>query len=678
LWATSYGPLILLKMKSEALIYVPSDTPEAMTMATRKIAGVPQIVRGIMTLAEAGLSRCTLLIAESQRSQIRRFLSRYREERVPKIEMISYDEPYRVSPDLILRIGQGMAKRCLLINANLLFEHKLVSMIRNLALRQGETLLCRAGAHPLPLYEITPAAWESLGGFTSERPRSIESCIARLLEVSRCRVVQKPPEMGTFLVNHLQDRFVAEKFLSESIRHSTSGPVAKYVNKRFSLPVSLILAKLWISPHVITGANILIGLFSGVLVADGHRYGIILLGALLFQMASIVDGCDGEVAKLTFRCSKFGQFIDSVSDNLSLGSFMTGLIAGYWRQTHSPVAFIVGASMLLGTSATLFWMIRYLKKNTASASLVTFDKEYLQHLAHQPRWLLAFIRYGKYTLKKDVFSFMFLCSAIAGALYWWLFIAAFGTMVSATILTYLNLRGQPAQARVNRAPGLKPHRRKSRMDGPKLADKEVIVFDFDGTVVDSMNTFADLAAEVMPKYYPVNASIARSMYLNTSGVPFFQQLELLFPNHQANATASEEFERRKLDTYFERPLFTDVLETVHHLKKRGIKTAVSSNNFQHLVESFVTRTGITFDLVLGYKTNFEKGQEHFAYIERRLGIGREAMAFVGDSIKDGERAMHCGVEFIGKEGIFSRDQFTERFPGARIISTLSELKELIP
>ena len=225
------------------------------------------------------------------------------------------------------------------------------------------------------------------------------------------------------------------------------------------------MAKLWISPHAITAVNIIIGLFSGVLIADGHRYGVILLGAVLFQIASIVDGCDGEVAKLTFRSSKFGQFIDSLSDNLSLGSFMAGLIAGYWRQTHSSTAFIVGAVMILGASITLFWMIRYLKKNTASASLVTFDREYLQKLAHQPAWLLTFIRYGKYTLKKDVFSFMFLCSAAVGVLYWWLFITAFGTTVSAAILTYLNLKGQLARAKVSRTVGLAPNRRESHHHG---------------------------------------------------------------------------------------------------------------------------------------------------------------------------------------------------------------------
>jgi phosphatidylglycerophosphate synthase len=437
-------------MKSEALIYVPSDTPEAMWMATRKVAGVPLIVRNVMTLAQAGIKKCTLLIVESQREKIEHFLAHYRKERLPQIDMIGYDEPYRVSPNIVRTIGEQMAPEFILVNANLLFETQLIDMIRSMEPAGEDILLCQAGAHPIPIYGVTNSAWGKLLDFTTDRPRSIQSCLAQLLESNRCKIAHKPPEVSTFLVSHLKERIVAEKFLAENIRLSTGGPIAKYINKRISLPISLILSKMWISPNAITAVNIVIGLFSGVFVADGYRYSVILLGAILFQIASIVDGCDGEVAKLTFRTSKFGQYIDTLSDNLSLCSFLIGMVAGYWRHTHSFVAFYVGGMMFLTTGITLFWMIRYLKQNTKSASLVTFDKEYLQKLQNQPKALLLLIKYGKYLLKKDVFSFMFLCSAVAGILYWWLYATTLGTTAGAIILTYLGLQTIWKESRVKK------------------------------------------------------------------------------------------------------------------------------------------------------------------------------------------------------------------------------------
>lgn len=440
-------------MKSEALLYVPSDTPEAMVVATMKVAGVPLIVRGLMTLAGAGIESVTLLVAETQREKIERFLERYDQRVLPEINIIPYDEPYRVSPRVAQTLAAGANHDVFLINANLIFDTDVVNTLRSFSVRGREMLSCQEGAHGVPIMKITRSQLSELVDFTATEPRSIESCIKYLKESSDIRPIEKPSTSNTFLVRRPRERLVAEKFLAESIRLSTSGPIARYLNKRISLPISLFLSKLWISPNTITVVNIVIGLFSGVFAADGHRYDVILLGAALFQAASIVDGCDGEVAKLTFRTSKFGQYIDSISDNLSLGSFFTGLIAGYWRSTHSHVAFVTGAVLLASTAVTFFWMVRYLKRNTDSASLVTYDKEYLQKLSNLPGWLASFIKYGKYTLKKDMFSFLFFVFALFGVLYWWLFIAAFGTMVAATTLTYLNLRAAVAR-RATRDAGL--------------------------------------------------------------------------------------------------------------------------------------------------------------------------------------------------------------------------------
>ncbi len=459
-------------MKSRALLYVPSDTPEAMSAATLKVAGVPLIVRGVMTLQLAGIEHCTLLVAAPQREKIERFLDRYRERTLPEIDIVEYEEPYRVSPSLIARISASVEERLLLVNANLIFDKELIAAIRALPVAPGRVLLAKDGAHRIPAMDASREAMLALTAFTAGRPCSIESCLNRLAEQAQERTAALPAGSNLFLLRSHRQRYVAEKSLAEAIRHSTPGPVAKHLNKRISLPISMVLCKLWVSPHTITVFNILIGLFSGVFVADGHSYWHILFGALLFQAASIIDGCDGEVAKLTFRCSKFGQYIDSLSDNLSLGSFITGLIAGYWRSTHSYVAFAVGAVLLVNLGITFFWMIRYLSQHTQSASLATFDKDYLSKLSRGPRWLLLFIRYGKYTLKKDVFSFLFLLFAIAGVLYWWLFITAFGVTLSALTLTYLNLR-QMASAEPRPCGSPIPDPR-SRIPDPRSRPEELL------------------------------------------------------------------------------------------------------------------------------------------------------------------------------------------------------------
>lgn len=211
----------------------------------------------------------------------------------------------------------------------------------------------------------------------------------------------------------------------------------------------------------------------------------------------------------------------------------------------------------------------------------------------------------------------------------------------------------------------------------KFKAKKICLFDFDGTIVDSMNAFADIAAQVIEDYYGTPRNVARKQYLDTSGIPFFQQLDILYPNNNLNLLASKRFEKEKLKGYLETPLLPTVVETTSWLNKNGILTAVSSNNFQNLVDEFVEKRGLRFDMVLGYRENFAKGKDHFLYIIKEKNLKKTDLIFVGDSIKDGERAQGFKIDFVGKIGIFRAEEFKKHFPNVPTIGELSELKEII-
>ncbi|MFH1652774.1 MAG: CDP-alcohol phosphatidyltransferase family protein [Pseudomonadota bacterium] len=434
-------------MLREAIIYVPTSTPEAMSVAVKKVAGVPLIVRGIMTLASQGFESITLLIPQSHQPSIERFLKRYREKRVPKIHYSQYGEPYCVTTDNINDLTSNSNGDVLLINSNILFDPKMVAKISARKDFQDEVVGIKSPIKPQPILRINRKSFEKLLEFVTQKPRGIESCIEYLTK-EMTSFVRISEDLQPFLITGNSDVLEAQNYLTEKIRLATSGPIAKYINKKISLPVSLVLSKLWISPHAITVVNIVIGVFSGVFIADGSHYWMILFGAFLYQLASITDGCDGEVAKLTFRASKFGQYLDSISDNLTLGSMMTGLIAGYWRQTHSPIAFYLGGMMVISAFAIFFFMIRFLKCHTNSASLVTYDKEFIERLSKKYNpILLRVVHYSKFLLKKDMMSFIIFVLAVFGLLYYWLYVCAFGGAASALMICYLDHSERVAPSR---------------------------------------------------------------------------------------------------------------------------------------------------------------------------------------------------------------------------------------
>ena len=75
------------------------------------------------------------------------------------------------------------------------------------------------------------------------------------------------------------------------------GYVAAHLNRRLSVPISARLARTRITPTQITVISFLIALVGAACFAVG-RHWTAVIGALLVQLSSVVDGCDGELARL--------------------------------------------------------------------------------------------------------------------------------------------------------------------------------------------------------------------------------------------------------------------------------------------------------------------------------------------------------------------------------------------
>lgn len=208
-----------------------------------------------------------------------------------------------------------------------------------------------------------------------------------------------------------------------------------------------------------------------------------------------------------------------------------------------------------------------------------------------------------------------------------------------------------------------------------MTGKRAYLFDFDGTLVDTMQGFADIAADVISAHHPeISFDEARREYLRTSGNPFFKQLEMILPGYSLNYKMSEIFEERKVDGFFKSTFSDDVRCTIESLRSRGDIAGVASNNFQELIDRFVEREGLAFDVVLGFREGFEKGKDHFDYVIDRFSLERGDLTFVGDSLKDAEKAFENNIKFIGVCGTFRRDDFLRI---RNDIITIHSLKEIL-
>ncbi|NLU10650.1 MAG: HAD family hydrolase [Tepidanaerobacter acetatoxydans] len=208
--------------------------------------------------------------------------------------------------------------------------------------------------------------------------------------------------------------------------------------------------------------------------------------------------------------------------------------------------------------------------------------------------------------------------------------------------------------------------------------QKVVLFDFDGTVVNSMGELAVWASELINKYYELAIPIAKELYLRTSGLSFHEQMEIMFPNGNKNKVIVNAFESKKEREFMNHKVFPDAPEVFKYLKNKGYIVGISSSNMPHIIKKFLKGQGVDADEYLGFESlEFTKGKPHFEYIKKKYGVNYEDIIFVGDSIKDKEKASECGVKFIAKTGINSKKDFKAACSDILIIDKLTELKNIL-
>lgn len=134
----------------------------------------------------------------------------------------------------------------------------------------------------------------------------------------------------------------ARRLLRRSMGKPSDGFFSRHLNRHLSWPISRLLVRLRVRPTQVTVANLALGLFSGWLIGRGG-YGNTLAAGLLFQFVSIFDGCDGEIARLTFRFSAWGTQLDNLCDFVTLAVFFINLPVGLYAATADASYLVLGA-----------------------------------------------------------------------------------------------------------------------------------------------------------------------------------------------------------------------------------------------------------------------------------------------------------------------------------------------
>lgn len=403
-----------------------------------EVLGVPLLARTLFTLQRAGVADAFVVLGY-EADRVQRGIERIArlEIRVRWLYNERWEEPNGVS---VLAAESALDEPFILTMCDHLFDPAVVTALQtrglepggiNLAVDydasrvldledatkvqlQGDRIaaigksLATYDAIDTGVFLATPALFAALRDAGAESRRSLSDGVQKLARAGLARVTDIGDRMWQD-IDTQRDVALAERKLLAGVRKSTDGPVARYINRPISTAVSRQLVKTAITPNQISVGTLVIGLVAAGFAAAGG-YVPFLVSAILFQIASILDGSDGEVAKLTFQSSLRGEWIDTVCDNTSYVAYLGGLIVGVTRADLSPFYLWTGVLGLVSASLSMVNIWYYLLKRKQSGSALA-----VRYAFHDGTgWFSRVLRVLQYLGKRDFLAFLALVLAAFG------------------------------------------------------------------------------------------------------------------------------------------------------------------------------------------------------------------------------------------------------------------------
>jgi phosphatidylglycerophosphate synthase len=170
----------------------------------------------------------------------------------------------------------------------------------------------------------------------------------------RFKTVEAPANAkGRFAVHKATDLRAAETWLLRGLIKDSEGFMSRHVERRISLAVTRRLVWTALTPNGMTGVSLTVGLAGAPFFLSGVPEWQVA-GALLFLLHSILDGCDGEIARLKFLESSGGAALDFWGDNAVHVAVFGCMALGWSIASGSPWPLFLGVVAVASTLVAAF------------------------------------------------------------------------------------------------------------------------------------------------------------------------------------------------------------------------------------------------------------------------------------------------------------------------------------
>jgi phosphatidylglycerophosphate synthase len=182
-------------------------------------------------------------------------------------------------------------------------------------------------------------------------------------------LAQLSPEGVAWLVEDAGSARAAEAALWASMGSGSDGWVDQVFNRPCGRPLSRWLVHTAVSPNAVSVLSILLGVAAAAFFAHG-LHASALVGGLLFQLSAVIDCVDGDLARVLFKESKLGKWLDLAGDQVVHILVFAGVAIGVFQtgEQSRDVALWLGTSAVAGALLSFGVVVRGLRRRAGMNS----------------------------------------------------------------------------------------------------------------------------------------------------------------------------------------------------------------------------------------------------------------------------------------------------------------------
>ena len=209
------------------------------------------------------------------------------------------------------------------------------------------------------MFYCTPVIFDALGRAFEKGRYTLSDGISVAIESGKVRVRDIRSKFWLDVDTEESLQYAQTALLAGMCKPDEDGYVSRYLNRSISNRITARFLLTPLTPNMISLVSFAIGVLGAFLFSFGSYFYTFVAG-LLVQVSSVVDGCDGEVARLKFQRTTFGGWFDTILDRYADAAIVVGITYGYWLGHPGVLPWLGGIMVLAG-----FILSSYVKKEYA-------------------------------------------------------------------------------------------------------------------------------------------------------------------------------------------------------------------------------------------------------------------------------------------------------------------------